>query len=63
MGLRYAQLSPAERRTIYRMLGDGQSVAEIVERPGRHHSMIHRERARNACREGDGGMIEAGNGS
>ena len=60
MGRRYAQLSLAERRTIYRMLGDGRSVIEVAERLGRHHSTIYRERARNAWREDDDGMIETG---
>jgi IS30 family transposase len=60
MGRRYTQLSLAERRTIYRMLGDGRSVAAVAERLGRHHSTIYRERARNAWREDDAGLIEVG---
>lgn len=60
MGRQYAQLSLAERRTIYRILGDGRSVMEVAERLGRHHRAIYRERVRNAWREDDDGMIEAG---
>jgi len=47
MGLHYAHLTLAERRTIFRLLQEHQPVAVIATLLGRHRSTIHREIARN----------------
>ncbi|WP_119681733.1 helix-turn-helix domain-containing protein [Indioceanicola profundi] len=47
MGLHYAHLTLAERRTIFRLLQERQSVGSIATLLGRHRSTIHREIARN----------------
>ena len=47
MGLHYALLTLAERRTSLRRLQARQSVTQVATLPGRHRSTIHREIARN----------------
>ena len=53
MGRRYCQLHLSERRRIWRLLGYGFSVREVLEKLGRHVSTIYRELQRNRFVGGD----------
>lgn len=48
MSKNYSQMSMAERRSIYKLLGIGKSKTEIAEHLGRHRSTIFREIQRNS---------------